>query len=222
MLAETLINPALPAAYVSENVVKVLALMEAANLSQLALVDDDKELQGLVARADLERTDVQGTLADVRPSRPAAGSFVYASQHAYDALSLLIYSGNYIVPVLNAEDAYIGSIGREEALLFLGNMLTLKEPGGILVLKVERNNYQLREIASIVESNDARILSLYLSSVTGSTSMHVTLKVNVSELSQIVMGFERYGYTLAYTFFDTKQMDDNKDRYDLLMRFINT
>lgn len=222
MLAETLINPNLPAAKPADTSAKVLGLMQEHQTYQLSVVDE-AELMGLINAEDI-RTDFVASkpMSQLRLSRPAAGSFVYPSQHAYDVLALMAFTGNHVVPVLGIDEhKYLGSIGRSDVVKYLGEMFTLKDPGGIIVLDVARNNYQLREIASIVEGNDARVLSLYLSPVPDGTNLYVTIKVNVSELSQIVLGFERYGYKIAYTFFDRKQMDDTRDRYEALLKFIN-
>jgi CBS domain-containing protein len=222
MLAQTLINPALPAAKPTDSLAKVLGLMQEHQTHQLSVVGD-AELMGLINSDDIRADFVAAKpLSELRLSRPAAGSFVFPTQHAYDVLALMAFTGNHVVPVLEVEGhKYMGSIGRTDMMKYMGDMLALKDPGGIVVVEVARNNYQLREIASIVESNDARVLSLYLSPVPDSTNLYVTIKVNVSELSQIVLGFERYGYKIAYTFFDRKQMDDTRDRYEALLKFIN-
>lgn len=66
------------------------------------------------------------------------------------------------------------------------DMASLKEPGGVIVLELNTNDYYLTEIAKIVESNDAKILSLYISSPTDSTKLEVTLKINRTDLSSIL------------------------------------
>ena len=73
-----------------------------------------------------------------------------------------------------------------------------------------------------MESNDAKILSLYISSLPESLAYQVTLKLNISELTRTLGTFERFGYKVMMSFFDKAQLDDTTDRYNLLMRYLNT
>ena len=52
----------------------------------------------------------------------------------------------------------------------------MDQPGGIIVLEVVDRDYSLSQIAQIVESNNVKILSMYITSSPGSTQLEVTLK----------------------------------------------
>lgn len=219
-VAESLISSRLPAAKPTDVGEDVLGWMEELQTPQLAVVDNHA-LLGLISQTQLRQAAQPDDLIEDIGYAPADGLFVHARQHAYDVVALMRYSGNGIVPVVDAETQYVGSIGREEVMRYVGEMLAVGEPGGIIVLEVERANYHLREIASIVESNGSRVLSLYVSNVPDTSRVNVTLKLSQSELTPMLLGFERYGYTVAYTFFDAKQLDDARDRYEALIRYLN-
>lgn len=219
MLAETLLSDTLPGVRLTDPAASVLVWMREHQASDLPVVQD-RELLGLVSATELERQPPAATLADA-DLLLAEGSYVFGTQHAYDALSIMAATGRSIVPVLDHERHYQGVIDRPQMLRFMGDMSAATEPGAVIVLEMARINYSLREIASIIESNNVRVLSLQLSPVPDSTNLYVTIKISASELSQIMLSFERYGYTVAYTFFDTKQMDDTADRYEGLMRYLN-
>ena len=88
-------------------------------------------------------------------------------------------------------------------LLYLMSQITavgsIKEVGAILVLKMGIRDYSLTEIARIVEENNAKILSSYITSKQDSTEIEVTLKINTVELDKIIATFERYDYTISET-----------------------
>jgi hypothetical protein len=84
-----------------------------------------------------------------------------------------------------------------------------------------KNDYSLTQIASIVEGNDAKILSLYVNSLTDSTKIEVTLKVNKEDLSRILQTFYRYNYSVKASYHQSDYDDDLKGKFDEFIRFLN-
>lgn len=193
--------------------------MEESFIRHLPVVEE-RELKGILSsEAILAAPDTQVSVGQLSLIRPD-GHFVFAEQHLYDAIRMMVYTGHAVVPVLDSDGFYLGAIDREEALKAVANFTGLNEPGGILVLAINPGEYHLREIASVVESNDAQILSLYVAPSGNELEQYVVLKLNISELSAVQAGFERYGYRIAYAFYDQKQLDDSRDRYALLMNYL--
>ena len=83
------------------------------------------------------------------------------------------------------------------------------------------HDYSMSEIARIVESENAKIISSYITEYEDSTRMDVTLVVNMSEISPVVKSLERYGYKVN-TFFSGRNMIDDfyRERYELLMNYM--
>jgi len=105
----------------------------------------------------------------------------------------------------------------------IAGLSSLDQPGGILVLELIERDYSLSQIAQIVESNNAKILSMYINSLSDSTMLEVTLKLNTSELTSIIRTFERYNYDIKTWVTNNDSMDRfYSERFDLLMRYLNT
>ncbi len=79
---------------------------------------------------------------------------------------------------------------------------------------------EITQIAQIVESNNARILSSYIMSSPDSTKLEVTLKINQIELGSIIRTFERYDYVIKASFQRSEVDDDIQTRYESLMKFL--
>ncbi|HJN06150.1 MAG TPA: CBS domain-containing protein, partial [Bacteroidales bacterium] len=94
-------------------------------------------------------------------------------------------------------------------------------PGGVIVLEVSVNDYSLTEIANIVESNDAKVLSSYILSKVNSTKLEVIIKVSKLELGSILQTFERFGYQVNASFEEDVDLDELKDNYDSLINYLN-
>ena len=86
---------------------------------------------------------------------------------------------------------------------------------------MNQNDYSLSEIASIVESNNAKILSSYITSVPDSTKMELTIKISITELDVILADLERFEYKVMASYRDGNSNDDMMERYNSLMRYLN-
>jgi hypothetical protein len=103
----------------------------------------------------------------------------------------------------------------------MAKSFSLENPGGIIVLEMSQNDYNLTEIAQIVESNDAKILSLFLASHSDSTRLNVVIKLNKTEIGGVLQTFDRYGYYVKFSFNDEEDRDDLRENYDSLMNYLN-
>ena len=88
------------------------------------------------------------------------------------------------------------------------------------MLEVNERDYSLAQIAQIVESNNARILSSYIMSSPNSTKLEITLKINQIELDRIIRTFERYDYVIRASFQKSNFQDDLQLRYDALINYL--
>ena len=126
-----------------------------------------------------------------------------------------------MVPVIDDKENYVGIITSENLVQYLAGISAITEPGGIIVLELNVKDFVLSEIARIVESNDAKILSLYVSTYPESTKMEITIKLNITELKSLISTFERFNHTVKASFQESEYFDDLKDNYDSLMKYLS-
>ncbi len=223
LIAKNLISESIPIVTPDEFGSKVLALMEIFRISHLPVVVD-KLFVGVISEKAIYDAENFENKIDKIISPIALQPYVYGNQHIFEVASIALNFEVSIVPVLDFDNTYIGSITREVLALKLSELFSSSEPGGIIVLELLDSDYSLSQISQIIEGNDARILSLYISKKPGaSKKMEVTIKVSAVDLSGIIQTFTRYDYLIKATYQD---QSENKsffdDRYDLLMRYINT
>ena len=109
-----------------------------------------------------------------------------------------------------------------DLLEFVGSVLGVQEPGGIIVLRVPQNSYSLSEIGRLCENNDAKVLSLTATTLPSDpTHLYVSIKLNIRELSRVIATFERFEYEISQVIFDTEQLNDFRERYENLLRYLN-
>jgi hypothetical protein len=98
----------------------------------------------------------------------------------------------------------------------------MDQPGGLIVLELLERDYSLTQIAQIVEGNNMKVLSLYITSPPDSTRLQVTLKVNSRDLSSVIRTFERYNYEVKSWLTNDDALDNfYSERFDLLMKYLN-
>jgi len=219
MYARELISDDIPPLKTSDTGERALAWMDEFRVSHLPIVNN-VDFLGLISESDIldfnSATEPIGGHS-LNLSRP----YVFDYQHTYDVLKVMASLKLSVIPVLNDKDQYLGLIHLSTLLQHFAEMASMKESGGLLILELNIHDYSLSEIARIVESNDAKILSLYISSHTDSNKLEVTIKINRTDLSAIIQTFNRYNYTIKASFHQSEYVDDLKDRFDSFMSFLN-
>jgi acetoin utilization protein AcuB len=220
MLAKDLISDVIPALKTSDSGQKALYWMDIFRISHLPIVNNEDFL-GLISDKDIydlnmsEEPIGNHTLSLFSP-------YVTDNQHVYEVMELASRMMLTVVPVLDQNNRYLGLITLTDLLHYFADMAAIKQPGGILVLEINASDYSLTQIAQIVESNDAKILSMYISSHSLSTKMEVTLKINRQDLTSIIQTFNRYNYIIQASFMNDDDMDSlYENRYDLFMKYLN-
>jgi hypothetical protein len=147
--------------------------------------------------------------------------FIYDYQHIFEVMRKMSEFQLTIMPILNRNDEYIGSTTLSHLMTIVSNTTSIKEPGGVIVLRVNSKDYSLSQIAQIVESNNARILSSFITSSDDTSQIDVTIKLNKKDLGAILQTFQRYDYTVIETYQKEDDYDELKNRFDNLMNLLN-
>lgn len=221
MLAKDLISDEIPALRTSDTAVEALNWMEVFRISHLPIVNN-KEFLGLISDDDIfdlnkpEEAIGNHKLSLLRPS-------VKANQHIYEIMEVAARLKLTVVPVLDHHNNFLGVVLMTDLLHYFSKLSAIEKPGGIVVLEITESDYSMTEISQIVESNDAKILSMYVNTLPDSTKIEVTLKINLTDITAIIQTFNRYEYNIKASFMEFDEQDDlYNERYDLFMRYLNT
>ena len=219
MLIADLITHDIPALKDTDTVEQALHWMEEFKVTHLPVLHH-KKLSGLVAEAEL--LDVQNPKSKIQDNRfNFIKPQIHQSQHAFDALRLMSGLHLTLIPVLDEKEHYLGNITQKSVLDRLAGLSAVMEQGGIIELELNKNDYSLTQIASIVEGNDAKILSSYVTSLSDSTIILVTLKINRDDLTRILQTFFRYNYEVKASYHQAGYEDDLKTRFNEFIKYLN-
>ena len=219
MIARHLISPKLPPIRPTETGQMALDWMEEFKVSHLAVVDGTRFV-GLISEDQvLDENNLDLAICDYGLDLDPTS--VEPDRHIYDVIRALSGHDLSIIAVVDAKGIYSGSITMPDLLNKFDELAVVNQPGGILVVDMDARDYSLAQVAHIVESDKARILSSYLFNRPDSDRVELTLKVDREDLTAIVQSLERFGYSVTGNFQATEDQSELRDRYDALMRYIN-
>ena len=219
MLAKELISGEIQPLQVSDKAVSALHWMDEFRIGLLPVVDGELYV-GLVSE---EAIFNHGKFDEPISQVPLAiiGTSVHQNQHVFDVIRNAALLKLSIVPVVDSEGNYLGVITRQAMIGYMGQLIAVENPGGIVVLEVAKNNYSLAEIARIAEADEAHILSANVITSPDSSLIEVTLKLDRLNIQQVIQSLERHGYRTKASFFEKDSTDELQDRYNSLMNFLN-
>ena len=218
MLTRELLSQTLPNLRLTDKVYHALQLMNENHVAHLPIVEGDKFI-GIISEDDLLQSENdKDTLAALQQS--FADISVKDDEHFLKAVQLAADSGLSVVPVVTEENDLVGTVAYNDLLKFSSEFMSLSEPGGLIVLEMESNQYSFNEISKLVETNDAQITQLNTSNDAETGMMQVTIRVNKPEIADIVATFQRYEYNVKYFFGEELYSNEMRSNYDNLMNYL--
>ena len=173
---------------------------------------------GSIAVEDIETFDTNKKVVDYRFT--LEGFFTRTDTIWLDVLEVFAKNHTNLVPVLDENNSYVGYYEIEDIMKFFHETPFLQEPGGIIVVRKGVLDYSMSQIAQIVESNNGKLLGLFISETTVD-SVEVTLKITLGAMNEIIQTFRRYNYEIISEHQEDNYINNLKERSDYLDKYLN-
>ena len=220
MIAEDLINSMIPPLKPTDNVQKALDWMSNLRIKQLPVAENGQFIGILTEEQVLDEDDKSILIGDIDIYLDDV--VVKPYQHFYDIMKVASINDCDIVGVIGNQNEYLGVVDVKDTIGIFGQMNAMQGPGGILVIRLNERDYSLQELSRLIEENEAKILSLNLSTDDKSVEkVRITLKLNISDMSFIIATLERFNYEIIATFQESELKNDNRENLGLLMKYLN-
>ncbi|MFZ5430195.1 MAG: CBS domain-containing protein [Bacteroidota bacterium] len=220
MLAKELITVNVPVLRPEDKGAAALGWMELFRISHLPVVKEDEYL-GLISDKIIEDLNLSEETID-RQLLQLHTPHIHEKQHLFEVAAVMYKLDLPILPVVDDQHTYKGAILLPAVARAFGRLLSLDEPGGLVILSVPEHSFSVSQIGQIVESNDVRILSFYAAKPTGSERLEVLLKLNKVDISGVIQTFERYDYRITSVLMDDSMLSDlYEDRLEQFLKFMN-
>jgi Mg/Co/Ni transporter MgtE len=173
---------------------------------------------GSIAADDAETFDIDKKVADYKYT--LEGFFARKNMIWLDVLEVFAKNHTNIVPVLDEENSYLGYYELEDIVKFFHETPFLKEQGGIIVVKKSLIDYSMSQIAQIVESNNGKLLGLFVSEA-DVESVQITIKIALGSMNDIIQTFRRYNYEIVSEHHEDNYLNNLRERSDYLDKYLN-
>ena len=219
MTAKDLVSVSVIPLKTSDTGLNALSIMEDIKVSHLPIVNNE-EFLGLVAQSDIENLNIPDeplgnhNLSLTRP-------FAYSDQNIFEIIRIFSSLKLSLLPVLDRKNNYLGVITLSELVHNFSKLAAAENPGGVIIIELNNNDYSLQEIAQIIESNDAKVLGLYVTSFPDSTRVEISIKLNKIDIRPVLQTFYRYNYRVTASYSEEEDNDVLKERFDSLMNYLN-
>jgi CBS domain-containing protein len=218
MIASELISQILSPLRTSDTGEQALAMMSIYHVKHLPIVNNE-ELLGTISEEDV----LSGNMDEPIGSYGLSLSRAHANlnDHLFEVMGKMADFKLTAIPVVDDHNVYLGVITQEELMQFYARSFSFAEPGSILVLEMEKRNYSLAEISRLIEGEDIKILSTFLTKSPNSEEVYVTLKISSGDAQRAKATLERHDYLVKASFLEESYVDDLNEHYDALMHYLN-
>ena len=148
------------------------------------------------------------------------GFFARKGMMWMDVLEIFARNQSNLIPVLDENNAYIGYYEIPDIIRIFNETPFLKEPGGIIIVEKGIREYSMGQIVQIVESNNGKILGVFISEATADT-VQVTIKVTLGGINEIIQTFRRYNYEIVSEHVEDTYLNSLRERSDYLDKYLN-
>jgi CBS domain-containing protein len=200
-----------------ESIATVQDFFSELHYSHFPVVDEGIYI-GSIPSEDIETFDGTKKVSDYRFT--LEGFFTRTNMVWLDVLEVFARNKTNLVPVLDENNTYVGYYEIEDIMRFFHDTPFLKEPGGIIVVKKPVLEYSMSQIAQIVESNNGKLLGLFVSEAEVD-SVVVTLKITLGAMNEIIQTFRRYNYIILTEHQEDNYINNLKERSDYLDKYLN-
>lgn len=173
---------------------------------------------GSIAADDIDTFDSDKKVADYKYA--LEGFFARNNMIWLDVLEVFAKNHTNVVPVLNEENAYLGYYELEDIVKFFHETPFLREQGGIIVIKKSMQDYSMSQIAQIVESNNGKLLGLFVSEA-DAENVQITIKIALGGMNDIIQTFRRYNYEIVSEHHEDNYLNSLKERSEYLDKYLS-
>jgi CBS-domain-containing membrane protein len=218
MLTKEIQSQTLPYLHLNDKVHLALQWMNDNHVTHLPVVDGEKYI-GLISEEDLLQAD--NDHAEIQTLQQSLANFsIKGDEHFLKAIQVVRENGLSVLPVVEEENEIAGVVTYNDLLKYAAELMNLNEPGGLIVLEMDNNQYSFNEISKLVETNDAQITQLNTTTNPQTGMMMVTIRINKPEVSDIVATLQRYEYNVKYYFGEELYENELLSNYHNLMNYL--
>ncbi|MGO4820438.1 MULTISPECIES: CBS domain-containing protein [unclassified Flavobacterium] len=200
-----------------ETIATVKDFFDDLNFSHFPVVEEGVYI-GSISAEDIETFEEDKTVTDYKYTLEAF--FTRTDALWLEVLEVFAKNHSNLIPVLDESNKYVGYYEIDDIMSFFHQTPFLKEQGRIIKVKKGVIDYSMSQITQIVESNNGKLLGLFISESDVDT-IEVTMKISLGAINEIIQTFRRYNYEITSEHHEDDYINNLKERSDYLDRYLN-
>lgn len=220
MKAIDLINFEIPSLRSTDSVEQALLIMEEFKCITLPVLAENK-FEGTLSEELLQNYPNTQVISEIPKKNEEL--YILPDSTIIQVVEVLLEKELDVIAVKDGDGNYQGSIYALDAYKEMAQML-YNGKGAVVELKLNRKDYSLAEISRLVENEGVSILQVSVIKPKlqqEDQDYTVFLKFNKEEVSQAVSSLKRFGYSLNTHGTEMDLNDLDRDRYEMLMKYLN-
>jgi predicted transcriptional regulator len=201
----------------SDSIESVVDFFEEAHFSHFPVVEEGVYI-GCISSEEVENLDFSKKISDYRYA--LKGFFARTTMFWIDVLEVFSRNNTTVIPVLNDENNYVGYYEISEVIGNFYETPFVKDFGGVIIVEKSILDFTMSQVVQIVESNEGKILGLYVSNTTPD-KVQVTIKIVLGGMNEILQTFRRYEYDIVSEHKEDIFLDNLKDRSAYLDKYLS-
>lgn len=202
---------------VGESITYIQIFFSDLTFSHFPIIQDNIYI-GCIAADDVVTFDKNKTPGDYKYT--LEGFFVRKNMVWLDVLEIFAKNHSNMVPVLDENNLYCGYYELNDIIQFFHETPFMKEDGNILTIEKSVNDYAMSQISQIVESNNGKILGMFISEIS-TDIIRITIKITPGNMNEVIQTFRRYDYNIISEHHEDSYLNNLKERSEYLHKFLN-
>jgi len=220
MTAQQLINYMIPPLKHDDDITRAKQWMDEFRVNELPVINQNKLLGFISEELIFDSELLHSKVGDY----PLVNSscVVSTSSHYYDVLKVQNEHKMDMVAVVDYDGEFKGVVLTSDIVKEFASTAIVNSVGAIITLKTSLNDYSLSEISRIVEMNGSTVLGANVKPDLDDPSLiELVLRINHQDVNQIATGLSKSGYKVTSSFNTEDNSFDEKDRFGMLMKYLN-
>lgn len=173
---------------------------------------------GSIASEDVENFEIDKKVIDYRYT--LSGFFARTNMYCLDVLEIFAKNNSNVIPVLDELNTYMGYYEITDVIKNFYETPFINEVGGVIIVEKSILEFSMSQAVQIVESNEGKILGLYVSETT-TDKIQVTIKIVLGGINEIIQSFRRYGFEIISEHQEDAYLTNLKERSEYLDKYLN-
>ncbi len=218
MLVADLINYDIPFLRLSDSVGRAIDIMHDAHQNQLPVIEENRFLY-LLSDEHLSNYDEELDIFNLPPMEDVP--LLHERLHLLQLPVLFQQKNSEMLPVADGEGFFKGMVLQKDVNKEIVDSI-FSLPVGLVSVLLNNKDYSLSNISRIAETENVKIMKVFVSGSGSDTEndLQVLLQFNSNEISGAINSLRRFGYNAENLTPGQEIESIDRDRYELLMKYL--